>query len=211
MGDAPIMDAHLAMDRRALMQRMALLLGAAALPVEAFAAPSRTALRFLTAPQFALLSAVADTIVPVTDTPGAIAAQVPARLDAMLRNWAAPATRTEVVAALGRIDAAATAQKQKPFALLTAADRAAVLKPHDAAALAKVPPPPGATKASVFSQQTYVADQGYLILKRLVIDLYYYSEIATSTELPYIHVPGKFEPSVKLTPTSRPELGTGPF
>ena len=211
MGDAPNMDAHFAMDRRALMQRMALLLGAAALPVEAFAAPSRRARRFLPAAQFALLSAVADTIVPTTDSPGAVAAKVPATLDAMLLNWAAPATRTEVIAALGRIDAAAKAQKKKPFALLSAADRAAVLGPHDATALKKVPPPPGTPPVNFFVHPVFVADQGYYVLKDLVLDLYYFSELATSTELIYEHVPGKFEPSIKLTPASRPYLGTGPF
>ena len=68
------MDAIFVMDRRALIQRMGLLLGATALPLEAFAAPAGKAKRFLTTPHFKLLGAVADTIVPATDTPGAIAA-----------------------------------------------------------------------------------------------------------------------------------------
>jgi hypothetical protein len=211
MGDAPIMDAHFAMDRRALMQRMALLLGAAALPAEAFAAPAARARKFLAPPQYALLSAVADTIMPKTDSVGALEAGVPAKLDGLLKTWAAPATRADIVAALGRIDAAARAQKKKPFALLSATDRIAVLGPHDAAALKKVPPPPGTPPVNFFVRPTFVADQGYYLLKDLVLDLYYFSEAATSTELVYEHVPGKFEPSIKLTPTSRPYLGTGPF
>ena len=48
-------------------------------------------------------------------------------------------------------------------------------------------------------------------LKELTIQLYYFSEVASTTELIYEHVPGKFEPSIKLTPQSRPYLGTGPF
>ena len=205
------MHADFAMDRRALMQRMALLLGATAIPVEAFAALAAGADHALPAPQFSLLSAVADTIIPATDSPGAIAAKVPATLDGMLANWAAPTTRASVVDALRRIDAAATAEKQKPFAQLSAEDRAAVLLPHDAAALQKVPPPPGTPPANFFVRPVFVADQGYYVLKDLVLALYYFSELATSTELIYEHVPGKFEPSIKLTPTSRPYLGTGPF
>lgn len=209
------MDASFAVDRRALIQRMGLLLGASALPLEAFAAPAKGAKRFLSAPRFKLLGAVADTIVPATDTPGAIAAGVPARLDGMLTSWASPATRTAIVAALDRIDVAAKTQTGKGFAALTAARRDAVLRPHDIAALKKVPPPADAPKAAnPFAPATYVADQGYFKIKDLVLALYYFSEIATSREpheLVYEHVPGKFEPSIRLTPQSRPYLGTGPF
>ena len=199
------------MDRGDMIARTALLLGATALPAEAFAAPRARARRFLGARQFALLSAVADTILPATDTPGALAAQVPARLDAMLANWASPATREQVLGALVKIDDAARAQKKKGFAALSAADRAAVLRPHDAAALKVVPPPPGAPTISFFSSVQYYADQGYYRIKGLTIDLFYFSENGSSNELLYEHVPGKFEPSIKLTPQSRPFLGIGPF
>ena len=205
------MDTNLAIDRRGLLGRMALLLGAAALPVEALAAPAAKAKRFLKPAQFKLLSAVTDTIVPATDTPGALAAKVPARIDSLLANWASTETRGNVVGALARIDAAAKAQKGKGFARLSAADRAAVLAPHDKAALEKVPPPPGTPATMFFFTPVFVADPGYHRIKDLTIDLYYFSEIATASELPYVHVPGKFQPSVKLDAQSRPHLGTGPF
>ena len=200
------------MNRRALMQRMALLLGASAIPAEAFAAAKpRARKRFLTPAQFATLSTVADTMLPTTDTPGAVAAGVPAKLDGMLGTWAAPATRTLITDALGRIDTAAKTQKGKGFATLAPAVRAALLKSHDVAALKPAAAPPGAPKVVFFSPITYVADQGYLKLKELVINLYYYSEIGASKELIYEHVPGTYEPSIKLTPQSRPYLGVGPF
>lgn len=201
-------------DRRALIQRMGLLLGATALPLEAFAAPARGAKRFLSAPRFKLLSALADTILPATDTPGALAAGVPATIDAMLVSWASPKTCAEAVTALDRIDLAARAQTKRRFVQLSAAGRAAFLGPYDAAALKKVPPPPGSPSANFFFRPTYVVEQGYYVIKDLVLDLYYFSELATSgdnPELIYEHVPGKFEPSVRLTPQSRPHLGTGPF
>jgi len=86
-----------------------------------------------------------------------------------------------------------------------------LLSAHDAAALKSAPPPPGAAKANFFSQAVYVADQGWLTLKDLTINLYYYSEVGSANELEYIHVPGKWQPSIKLTPQSRPYLGVGPF
>jgi Gluconate 2-dehydrogenase subunit 3 len=205
------MSEFLNLDRRGMLAQLAALVGAAALPMEALAAPARRARRFLLAPQYALLSAVADTILPVTDTPGALAAQVPARLDRLLLNWASAESRGKITGALGRIDAAARAQKDKGFAALSAAERATVLRLHDLAALKKVPPPPGAPKANFFVSADYVADQGYLKLKGLVLQLYYFSPVGVANELLYDHVPGKFQPSIKLTPASRPELGTGPF
>ncbi len=200
------------MDRRSMMTQIALLLGATAIPAEAFAAPARRgARRFLNPAQLKLLSAVADTILPASDTPGAVGADVPNRFDAMLLNWASATTRSEVLGALGRIDAAAKAKTQKSFALLSAAERANVLRPLDAAALKPVPPPAGAPKLNFFTAATYVADPGYYKIKDLVMHLYYFSAVATSKELVYEHVPGKFQPSIKLTPQSRPYLGTGPF
>lgn len=198
-------------NRRTMLAQLAVLIGASALPAEALAAPRRRARRFLAAPQFALLGAVADTILPATDTPGALAAQVPARLDALLLGWASADTRSKVSDSLTRIDAAARTSKGKGFAALTPSERAEVLRPHDAAALKPAPPPADAPPGNIFMQKTYVADQGYLTIKELVIHLYYFSEVAATTELIYEHAPGKFEPSIKLTPQSRPQLGTGPF
>jgi hypothetical protein len=196
-------------DRRHLMQGIAALLGVAALPAEAFAVPKRKATRFLPPARYALLTAVADTILPKTDSVGALDAQVPARFDALLRSWAAAETRIAIDGALGRIDAAATAQKGKGFVALSPADRAAVLTPHDAAALKSVPPPPNAPTPTFFVRPVYVADRGYHKLKDLILLLYYFSEQAASSELIYEHVPGKWEPSIKLNSASRPYLGAG--
>lgn len=201
-------DAHV--NRRGAIARIALLLGVTALPANVFAQTLEGTKPYLPAAQMALLAAVADTILPKTDTPGALAAKVPQRLDAMLANWAAPETREDVVGALKRIDDAARAAKGKGFAALSVKDRETLLRAHDAAALAKT----GQTVSSgkfPFAKTVAVVDPGYLRLKDLVVDLYYYSPEAAATELVYEHVPGKYEPSLKLTPTSRPFLGLGPF
>lgn len=198
-------------NRRTVLGSLAALIGAAALPAEALAKPKRGARRFLAPPSYAVLSAVVDTMFPKSDSAGALDAHVPARLDALLLNWASPQARSEISGALDRIEAAARAQKGKSFAALSAADRLAVLRPHDAAALKSAPPPAGAPKSSLFSMISYVADQGYYKLKDLTYTLYYYSPEASESELRYDHVPGTWQPSIKLTPQSRPELGVGPF
>ncbi len=202
------------MDRRALMARALLLVGASVAPasIDAFAATkARPGKRFLNPAQFTLLSAVADTILPTTDTPGALAAGIPAKLDGMLSTWASAKTRLELIQALDRIDAASKSQKRLGFAALSVADRAAVLRPYDAAALKPAPAPANAPKVTLFAPATYVADNGYLRLKDLVITLYYSSEIAMTKELIYEHVPGTWQPSIKTTEATRPWASAGPF
>jgi gluconate 2-dehydrogenase gamma chain len=192
------MDQHFPASRRAIVAGIAALLGTAALPPAAIAASGEAgAPRTLPPSQFTLLEAVADTIMPASDTPGALAAQVPARLDGLLRDWASPPTREAIVGALARIDSAALTQKGKGFVALSPSERMTMLTAHDADALKSANP---ALKS--------VADPGYLRLKELVIALYYYSETAATSELIYEHVPGKYEPSLKVTAQTRPYLGT---
>ncbi len=194
-----------AVDRRGAMARMAMLLGATTLPFEAFAAPMASAKGHFGTDMFALLSAVADTMIPKTDTPGALDAKVPVRLNMMLANWASPATRDALGWALLRIAASTPTEAGKPFVKLNAKDRAAALRAYDAKALVRPPLAPGEVDQPFGSRRAF-ADPEYWRLKQLIIDLYYFSPEATATELVYEHVPGRYEPSIKLTPQSRPFL-----
>lgn len=228
------MNVNLDMDRRVLLRRALLLVGAAAMPVgaEALAAAASTGKRLLDAPRFALLTALADTIVPATDTPGAVVAGVPANVDALLRNWASPTRRTDLIGALDAIDVLAKRGKGKAFAALSPAEREALLVPHDAAALKVVPrpaPPPttpvagastvvdprqgktrqGAAQTISLLSGPPVADPAYGKLKELIVTLFYYSETALTHDLPYEHAPGKWEPSIPVTPQTRPYGGAG--
>lgn len=148
-------------DRRGLLQRAFLLAGATLTPafsIDVLAAVAASAPRLLDAPRFTLLSAVADTIVPRTDSPGAVDAGVPALFDGLLREWAAPAQRTELIAALDRIDGLATGG-QSGFASLAPAIRHDLLTAHDAAAL-KPRPTEEPTAASLKRAPT-VVDPNY--------------------------------------------------
>lgn len=70
------MDDITAMDRRALMRTLGLLLGAASLPTLAGCKAALKGDGALDEAQLKLLSAIADTIIPATDTPGAVGANV---------------------------------------------------------------------------------------------------------------------------------------
>jgi gluconate 2-dehydrogenase gamma chain len=202
---------HLQFDRRGMLGTIAMLLGAAALPAEALAKPAARAKKFLDAGRMKLLSAVADTMIPQTDTPGALAAKVPAKFDGLLLNWASPARRLELVGALARIDAAAKAQEKVSFAALSPEKRNALLTAFDAAALKNVPRKEKLTGMAAMMAGAPVADPAYAKLRELIIALYFYSEEALTSVLTYEHNPGGWTPSIKVTPQTRNSGGLGMF
>lgn len=202
-------------DRRSLMGNIALLLGATAIPAEAFAAPKRktkgkpAAKKFFSPSQMALVTALADTLIPATDTPGAVAAKAPALLDSLMVNWASPATQTQILGALPGIEKMALDADKKTFAALSPARRKELLIGYDKTALKTVQRKEKLVGlAAMMGGQSY-ADAGYAKLKDLIITLYYTSEIAMTQEIIYEHVPGPFVPSLKITPQTRPFAGVG--
>ena len=197
-------------DRRSLMQHAMLLMGATALS-GCDLLPGSSAPAELGADQQRLLQSFADTLIPQTDSPGAVAAGVPATFAAMYRDWASDATRTDLSGALDRIDAAARKAKGKGFAELSASDRQAFLANHDKAALVAVPPPADAPKGNPFVPIISVVDNGYAKLKDLVATLHYASEAALTSDLAYDHVPGGWTASVPVTPETRPAITFGAF
>ncbi|MEY2926412.1 MAG: hypothetical protein RL367_889 [Pseudomonadota bacterium] len=176
----------LTLDRRHVLEGVAALIGLAALPIEAMAA-AKGKTHFLDKPTAALVTAVADTLIPRTDTPGAVQVGVPVRFDALMRDWASPAHRTEHLAVLAAIDSSAKAKTGRPFALLAPAARKSVLGAYDAAHLA--------------------SDATYARLKALLVSLYYLSEAGATVELRYEHAPGAWIASIPLTPQTRAWAG----
>ncbi len=194
-------------DRRTLLTRVLLLVGAGATGVALDAlAGSRPLLaaegaQVLSPSQADVLAAYADTLIPQTDTAGALAAEVPAQFAALLQNWAAPQTRTALAAVLDRVG-----QLGGGFAAQPPAQRKTLLQALDAAALAPAPGP----RANPFGPPP-ASDPDYQRLKELVLTLYYLSQPALTQELAYTHVPGRWEPSVPVTPATRPQGGPGMF
>ncbi|MFC3174113.1 gluconate 2-dehydrogenase subunit 3 family protein [Novosphingobium bradum] len=196
-------------ERRALMQRMMALVGASA--VASIGSPllarkGAAAKTYLDAPHMATLAAFAETVIPRTDTAGAIEAGVPQVVDGLLANWASGPRRVELARALTEIDELSAKAQGKPFAALAPDARLALLKPHDKAATTPLPRT-GPVAAADMMSGPKVANPGYAKLKELVITAYYFSEAALTQELPYVHAPGKWVPSVPVTPQTRPDGG----
>ena len=168
-------------DRRVLLRGAFLLVGGLGIAPTVLAA---TGALFFTPAERGTLDLVSDTIIPRTDTPGAIDAGVPAFLDALMANWASAASRDRIRGAIARLASAAQTDTGKPIARLSAAERTAWLTRQDAALLV-------------------ANDAGYNQLKHLVLTSYYYSEAGATQELRYELVPGVWEPSVPITADTR--------
>src|SRR6187401_2155741 len=121
------------LDRRGLLQGAAALFGvemaaplSRALVAESMPgfAASRPA---LSAAQLTLVSAISEHIVPTTDTPGAIAAGVPAFIEMMLADWYEPTDWQQFMNGLGVFEGSARIQFGKPFAEISPEEQDLVL------------------------------------------------------------------------------------
>ena len=198
------------MDRRALLGRILLLAGAATLPagcIDLGKDSGGSNFKFDTA-QTAGLSAIADTLIPKGTTFGALDVGVPKQFEGLMRDWASQETRDMMVATLASIEKAAKDAKGKDFAGLTPAERVEVLTPIDAAALKPAAPKPGEKKLPLFTGPTY-SEPGYAKLRQLIIYLFYYSEPAQTKIFDYVHNPGRWDPSIPVTPETRQSGGLG--
>src|ERR1051325_696585 len=87
--------------------------------------------RALSAAQMALVTALADTILPRTDTPGAVDVGVPAFVDLLVAEWYPDDERNHLLGGLDALDGRARSAGGKAFAELDAAGRAGILAAVD--------------------------------------------------------------------------------
>jgi hypothetical protein len=145
-----------------------------------------------TKPELRILTRAADVIVPVTDTPGAVAAGVPALIDALARHWMLPAELAQFHAGLADLDARAHQRFKRGFAALTAAQATEILQALRAAS---------AYDGHTFELAARIEDPQapfYLRLRDLVVYGYFTSEIGSTKELRYVPVPGRFDGDVSI-------------
>jgi hypothetical protein len=170
------------MDRRSALAGLAGMFGAGLFaPIaRAMSAPTAAALEgppsaaVFTPQQKALMTALSERVIPTTDTPGAIAAGVPAYIEKLLADWALPGERTPIIAGLDAIEARSKADFRVSAAKATPEqqDKLLTLAMNDQF-------PGGKTFFEAFRQ--------------LVITGYYTSEIGFTQEREWIPVPGRYD------------------
>ncbi|MHA7899913.1 MAG: gluconate 2-dehydrogenase subunit 3 family protein [Henriciella sp.] len=131
--------------------------------------------------ELALISALADTIIPATDTAGAVAAGVPDTVQSLATDWGDDAFRTYWRNGLTALGSALNTHVGGDFVSADEDQRLAALTAHD---------------AGVFDGD--IQDRFYRDFKATVVQAYYMSEPGATEELAYEPVPGEWIGCVPL-------------
>ena len=186
---APTDNESSAITRREAIRRTVLLLGVAISPsllggvmqaaqsVAAAGAASKPV--YLSANQAATAGAIAERIIPRTDTPGALDVGVPAFIDLMFGKFMSAEERKLFAAGLAEVDVRSGTAHRRSFAQLDTAQQDSLLK-----TLAEE----SQEKAATFFHQ----------MKELTLLGYFTSEPVGKNVLHYDPVPGKFQADIPL-------------
>lgn len=136
----------------------------------------------LSAQQNAMVSVIAELIIPETDTPGATVAQVNRFIDVMLAEWVEQDERDAFLRGLAALDTRSTNTFGAPFLALDEGQQSVLLHGLDAevTALRKANLP---TAEHFFHQMKWLTLYGY-----------YTSEVGATQELEQVIVPGRYDP-----------------
>jgi gluconate 2-dehydrogenase gamma chain len=113
-------------------------------------------------------------VIPTTDTPGAIAAEVPAFIEKLLADWASPEDKAPILAGLDAIEARSMQDYRVAAAKAT---------PEQQDALLTLAMNDGLPGGKDFFEK----------FRQLVITGYYTSEIGITQEREYLPVPGEYD------------------
>lgn len=172
------------MNRREAVQRISLMLGgmvsapilAGAMGEKTYFGPSIA----YTPEQEALISEVADTIIPTTKTPGAKAAKVEEFITRVVKDCFTEDEQKKFYAGLDNIESIAKSQYSKAFAQLDTTQRKAVV-------------------TKIMDQDKWFFGQ----FKSLTVTGYFISEIGATQALDYLPIPGRFEGTFPLKPDQK--------
>jgi hypothetical protein len=153
--------------------------------------------RTLSAEQDDLVTAIAELILPATDTPGATEAQVNRFIDLLLSDWLEPEEGESFLAGLAELDRACRDRFDRVFLGLTTEEQLAVLVPLDeeAAELRQAARVAGLTEVE---EPTF-----FLTMKEWTLAGYYTSEIGMTEELQHFRISGAFSGCLPLTEVGR--------
>lgn len=179
------------MERRDLLRALASATALTVLPHKALAAWSRVATGIrspngLNDTQMVLVRAIADTIIPRTDTPSATDVGVDRFVDVMVAEHATDTDRTAFLSGLDAIDASARSASNVVFADLSAEARGTMIESLESGARDAEPA------------------KTYWRLKGLVVHGYFTSEAVMKDVMKHTVMPGKFEGAAPVAIKRRP-------
>jgi hypothetical protein len=188
------------MDRRELLYRASMLLGgvitasaASGVLAGCTTAPEEMGEAksgFLTAEEAATVSAMAEQIIPRTDTPGALDVGVPAFIDRMLSGYYTDNERGIVRTGVASANADAVKLRGKSFAELTVDEQVALMREYDKAQFDQ-------TRANANAQGA--SPHYFRLVKELTIIGFCMSEAGATKLMNYAQSPGPFRGDVALS------------
>lgn len=175
--------------REALLHAGALLggamVGSAALLSGCATRDARPADELFSGRDVELLDWIAETILPATDTPGAMAAGVGVYMTVMVADTYTKDEQDVFRQGLGKVERMSLAEYGTPFVTASAEQRTALLVRLDA------------------EQHAYMQDRRgdepvhyFRMLKELTLSGYFTSEIGYYRAMRYVETPGRFDPCV---------------
>ena len=189
--------------RRQLLTNTCVLLGGitASGLVNALTGGDKPILTFpLTSHQAQLCLVLSDLVIPRTDTPGAVDAGVPNFIESVVSDWYTHRERTIFLDGLTGLDKYCLKEFGRDFLSSTSAQQAVSLQDAEtiAQAYAKAHPKP-VTPATLMGKGDIDQEAPFFTkLKELVVVGYYTSETASSTEMQYLPVPGRYDGEATL-------------
>jgi|JI9StandDraft_2_1071091.scaffolds.fasta_scaffold262430_1 gluconate 2-dehydrogenase gamma chain len=188
------------MDRREALRKTALLMGAAVSATALAgimqgckATPELTYVpSFFTEEQARIVSELAQTIIPKTDTPGAKEAGVPGFIDQILKECYKKEDQDKFITGLTEFEAAAKAAHGDSFIYLDAEKQLAFVKAQNEAAVTAVKADPSLPRPFI------------LTAKELTLLGFFTSEPGATQVLQYEAVPGSYKGCIPLS-----EAGNG--
>ena len=198
------------MDRREVLKLLALSSALPAFPAHLLAAfrevqaglPATISLKILTSLQGATVAAMAELIIPRTDTPGARDTRVDAFIDRILADWYSDEDRANFLAGLADVDERAQRLFMRNFADASLEQQTQILRAlgeelaETAAAFASGP---RGYRGSVAEPE----HNFYLMFRQLTLVGYFTSEPGFTKELHEEIIPGRFDGCVPLAPETR--------
>lgn len=176
------------MNRRELLKIVAITLGGSvALPESAFAKMAETInlteLKLFSLVQRELVSVIAETIIPKTDTPGAIDAGVPGWIELLVQDCLEAADQKIIIEGLAAVEDFSALLFKKSFVQLPVAEKIDLLTRLENAAKKS-----GDKKAFIVQ------------FKELTKFTYVNSEVGGTQAFDFVLVPGRWDPAADLKP-----------
>jgi gluconate 2-dehydrogenase gamma chain len=144
----------------------------------------------LTLDQARTLSAACETIIPETDTPGAIAAGVPQKIDGWIAGWLDPPAGERLKAGIDQLNARAQSRGADGFAALTQDQKVALLSEIE-----------GEQRAA--DRQKPPVPHYWNTLKGLTTTAYFTSQAGARKAARYDPTPGDYKGCVPLKDVGR--------